>query len=142
MPHIELSLSAHDGEGAAATCRQWEAPVGGSADACLLLDAHGVIVASSPSCRAMLGLPDDVDRQRRQLVDGLLRLLGFSAGSSVLPQWEVERIPPLQALKTGALARGLLRVSADGAPRTLDAIATPLHGGTEVVGSLSFFRRC
>lgn len=142
MPHIELSLSVGDGESAMTTCRQWEAPVQASADACLLLDASGAIFATSPSCRAMLGLPDGIDEHRRGLVDGAVRLISFSAGGGVLPRWDAERIPPLQALNTGALARGLLRVSSSGVPRTLDAISTPLHGGTEIAGSLTFFRRC
>lgn len=142
MPRIELSLSSGDGEGAVSACRRWEAPVRSSADACLLLDGIGRITATSPSCRAMLGLPDGVDDQGRRLVDGSIRLIGFSAGGGELPRWDVERIPPLQALNTGALARGLMRVTAAGVARTLDAISTPLHGGTEIAGSLTFFRRC
>ncbi|HIW63542.1 MAG TPA: hypothetical protein H9881_13870 [Candidatus Stackebrandtia excrementipullorum] len=140
MPHIELSLSAGDGE--VSTCKRWGTPVKSSSDACLLLDGSGRIVATSPSCRAMLGLPDGIDAHGRTLLDGAIRLIGFAAGGGALPRWDVERIPPLQALSTGALARGLMRVTAAGVPRTLDAIATPLHGGTEIVGSLSFFRRC
>lgn len=142
MPHIELSLSARDSEGAKATCQQWAEPVRASADACLLLDVNGTIFATSPSCRSVLGLPEGIDAHRRTLLDGTLRLVGFSAGGGALPQWDAERIPPLQALNTGALARGLLRVSAGGVARTLDAVSTPLHGGTDVAGSLTFFRRC
>lgn len=142
MPHIELSLSAGDDDGVVSTCKRWEVPVKSSADACLLLDGAARIVATSPSCRAMLGLPDGIDDHGRSLVDGTIRLIGFSAGGGALPRWDVERIPPLQALNTGALARGLLRVTAAGVPRTLDAISTPLHGGTEIAGSLTFFRRC
>lgn len=141
MPHIELSLSARDGDSARQTCQEWAAPVRGSADACLLLDAFGKIFATSPSCRALLGLHDGVDAQGHTLLDGL-HLVNFAASAGELPRWESERIPPLQALHTGALARGLLRVSAGGISRTLDAVASPVHGSTQVAGSLTFFRRC
>ena len=141
MPHIELSLSAADADSAQQTCQGWAAPVRGSADACLLLDARGVIFATSPSCRALLGFSDGVDTHRRMLLDSV-ELVNFAASGGALPQWELQRIPPIQALNTGALSRGLLRVSAGGISRTLDAVATPLHGGTEVAGSLTFFRRC
>ncbi|HZE38003.1 MAG TPA: hypothetical protein VE172_04250 [Stackebrandtia sp.] len=142
MPHIELSLTPHDIDATQAACRDWTAPVRGSADACLLLDAEGIMIATSPACRALLGLPDGVDGHARTLLDGVIQLVNFSASGGALPQWEAERIPPLQALHTGALARGLLRVSAGGIARTLDAVSTPLHGGAEVAGSLTFFRRC
>ncbi|MGH8794679.1 MAG: hypothetical protein ACRDXX_18790 [Stackebrandtia sp.] len=138
-PHIELSLSTRDGETA---CRTWAAPVRESADACLVLDARGVIYATSPSCRALLGLPDDVDVQGRVFLDGSVKLVTFSASAGALPRGEIERIPPLQSLSTGALSRGLMRVMAGDVSRTLDAIATPLHEGTDVSGSLTFFRRC
>jgi PAS domain-containing protein len=142
VPHIELSLSTRDGETAQSTCREWATPVRGSADACLLIDANGLIFATSPSCRALLGLTDGVDTHGRSLLDGTVQLVNFAASGGALPLWEAERIPPLQALHTGALARGLLRVSAGGIARTLDAVSTPLHGGAAVAGSLTFFRRC
>ena len=34
MPHIELSLSAHDRNDDGATCQEWAVPVRGSSDAC------------------------------------------------------------------------------------------------------------
>lgn len=142
MPHIELSLSAHDRNDDGATCQEWAVPVRGSSDACLLLDKDGRVYATSPACRALLGLYEGVDTQGRSLLDGTLQLVNFAASGGDLPPWEAERIPPLQALNTGALARGLLRVSVGGISRTLDAVAAPLHGATAVVGSLTFFRRC
>jgi hypothetical protein len=49
-------------------------------------------------------------------------------------------IPPLLAVTSGRLARGLLRVQRPGQlPGTVDAIATPLRDGDTVVGSLTFF---
>ena len=49
-------------------------------------------------------------------------------------------VPPTQAIATGMLNRGLLRLRrSDGVTLTLDAIATALHAddGT-VIGSLTF----
>lgn len=141
MPYIELSLSARDGDRARLTCQEWAAPVRASADACLVLDAAGIVYATSPSCRSLLGFVDGIDGHGRSLLDSV-ELMNFAASGGALPQWEAARIAPLQALHTGALARGLLRVSAGGISRTLDAVATPLHGDTGVAGSLTFFRRC
>lgn len=141
MPHIELSLSPRDNDTSQPLAHSWTEPVRASADACLLLNERGVVIASSPSCRALLGLAEGIDSHQRKLLDGL-ELVNFAASGGSLPHQEALRIPPLQAIETGALSRGLLRVSAGGLSRTLDAIATPLHGGTEVAGSLTFFRRC
>jgi hypothetical protein len=54
---------------------------------------------------------------------------------------EIERIPPLLAIRSGRLARGLMRVQTDvgDAHLTVDAIATPLLVDGEVVASLTFF---
>ena len=71
----------------------------------------------------------------------MLRLLDFNAVSGELPGWEVDKIPPLLAITSGGLARGLLRVAgaaaATSAPSTRSP--TPLRDGDEVVGSLTFF---
>lgn len=143
MPHIELELTGYDEADSTPTAfKEWIAPIRSSADACLLLAADATISATSPACRALLGLPDGIDQHGRTILDGSVSLVNFAASASTLPQWEAERIPPIQALHTGSLARGLLRVRAGGIARTLDAISTPLHGDAEVAGSLTFFRRC
>ncbi|CAM3513612.1 hypothetical protein [Stackebrandtia soli] len=141
MARIELSLTAADDVGRSA-CQSWAGAVSGSADACLLLDERGTVVATSASCRASLGLPDDIDGTGTTLLSSPIRLLNFLAAGGTLPSWDAERVPPLQALKTGALARGLIRVSVGDVARTYDVISTPLHGGTSLAGSLSFLRRC
>ncbi|MGH8879064.1 MAG: hypothetical protein ACRD0P_17275 [Stackebrandtia sp.] len=142
MPRIELELTTRDADSAPTAFAQWVTPIRSSADACLLLRTDGTISATSPACRALLGLPDGIDDHGRTILDGTVRFVNFTASGGALQRWEAERIPPLQALHTGALARGLLRVSAGGVARTLDAISTPLHGDADVAGSLTFFRRC
>lgn len=139
-PYIELSLTKSTCD--QTTCRSWAAPVRESADACLVLDVQGLVYATSPSCRSELGLPEEIDSQKRSLADGAVRLVTFSPNADALPRADVERVPPLQALNTGALARGLIRVLAGDVLRTLDAVSTPIHGGADVAGSLTFFRRC
>jgi hypothetical protein len=70
----------------------------------------------------------------------VLRLLDFNRVSGELPGWEVDKIPPLLALTTGGLARGLIRVPGiAGGISTVDAISVPLRDGADVVGSLTFF---
>jgi len=48
-------------------------------------------------------------------------------------------MPPLLALSSGRLARGLVRIRCASGPCTFDAIATPLTEDGKVVGSLTFF---
>ena len=60
----------------------------------------------------------------------MLRLLDFNTVSGELPGWEVDKIPPLLAITTGGLARGLLRVPGTGRRcQTVDAISVPLRDG-------------
>ncbi|HEX6870883.1 MAG TPA: PAS domain-containing protein [Micromonosporaceae bacterium] len=149
MPHVDLTLSelsdqhpARPGYGRAASAgslNRWASVVELAAEPCLLLDVDGTAVSVSPACRDIFG----IDPQRavgRPLVDGVLRLLDFNAVSGELPGWQVDKIPPLLAITSGGLARGLLRIpSPDGTPSTVDAIATPLRDRGMVVGSLTFF---
>jgi hypothetical protein len=51
----------------------------------------------------------------------------------------VGKIPPLLAMSSQRLSRGLLRVDRDGTTATLDAIATPLFDDGRLAGSLTFF---
>ena len=56
------------------------------------------------------------------------------------PMADESLVPPTQAIATGVLSRGLVRLRrADGVTLTLDAIATPLHADDgSVIGSLTF----
>ena len=117
----------------------WAFAVTAAAEACLLVNTAGVVIAASPGSADLLNI-DPAGSVGRRLVEGVLRLLDFNAVSGELPGWEVDKIPPLLALSTGGLARGLLRIDdGSGTASTVDAISTPLREGGELVGSLTFF---
>lgn len=146
VPHVELSLSdpsdshrgGHGRPNIEGSLPLWAYAVGLAREPCLLLDAKGLIVAVSPGCAALLGI-DAAEALNRPLVDGVLRFLDFNAVSGDLPNWDVNKIPPLLAIASQGLARGLLRVSGvDGTTSTVDAISAPLRDGDDVVGSLTF----
>jgi hypothetical protein len=143
VPHVELSLSGLSDTGEtprySSSVDRWARAVSGANEPCLLVDAAGVVVATSTSCGELLAF-DPSAAVGRRLVDGVLRLLDFSAVSGELPGWEVDKIPPLLAVTSGGLARGLLRfISGEGVPSTVDAIAAPLRDGPRIVGSVTFF---
>ena len=145
MAHVEFALSDLTDPGRLpggfpGSVDLWAQPVSVAAEACLLVDASGVVVAASPGCRAMLGV-DPQAAVRRSLAGGVLHLLDFGPIISDLPAWEVDKIPPRLAARTGGLARGLIRFQAPGGPRTVDAISVPLRDAAagQVVGSLTFF---
>jgi PAS domain-containing protein len=115
---------------------RWAATVAEAAEPSLVIDDKAVIVAVSASFEDLLGLTESaIDRP---LVDGVLQLLDFGDGGA-LDASEINKTPPLLALSSGRLARGLVRVRCASGPRTFDAIATPLLQDGQVVGSLTFF---
>jgi hypothetical protein len=120
---------------------RWQVTVATAAEPCLVIDVIGVILAVSPSASRLLGLGRPADAVGQPLLGGVLRLIDFTAGGGDLDEPEVERIPPLLAIRSGRLARGLMRVqTVDGdAHLTVDAIATPLQESGKVVASLTFF---
>lgn len=150
MTHVELSLSEalapspwipaepeYD-EG----LDRWSATVRLAAEPCLVIDAEARIMAASASCCALLGLGDPAAIVGRCLLDGVLRLLDFTAARRELTEAELDTIPPLLALSSGRLARGLIRVQHHAHPdldATVDAVATPLWGREAAVGALTFF---
>ncbi|WP_434742165.1 hypothetical protein [Micromonospora sp. SH-82] len=148
MAHVELSLSEAFAPSVAAPAEQesgsvgnWAVTVSRAAEPCLLIDAETKVVAVSPSGRRLLclGRPEDVIGL--PLLDGGLRLLDFTAYRGELTEQDTDKIPPLLALHSGRLARGLLRIQAAvGAPdATVDAISTPVLDDGDVAGSLTFF---
>lgn len=159
MTHVELSLSPgitpdwRPQVTVPAEVSRWVTAVVESDEPALIIDASATIVATTPACAALLGLPHPWIGER---LPESLHLIDFTAAGSELPEPERELIPPLLAVASGRLARGLIRVrTADaGAPaaedgarrpadkpetRTLDAISTPLHAEGVAVGSLTFF---
>jgi hypothetical protein len=139
VPHVELSLSepaAPRRPTARTSLGRWAKAVADAAESSLVIDAKSIVVALSPACQEIL----DLDRPAigRPLLD-VLRLLDFSNPGGVLGQGEARKIPPLLALDSGQLARGLMRVECRTGPCTMDAIAAPLRDSSGSVGSLTFF---
>lgn len=151
MAHVELSLPESFVPSASPSTpqetdnfRRWCATVAAAIEPCLLIDLHTTIEAVSASCCELLGLGTPEKAVGQQLLEGELRLLDFTAARAELPEQETEKIPPLLALSSGRLARGLLRVrsgDAGGSAATVDAIATPVITQGIVAGSLTFFSK-
>lgn len=117
----------------------WYAIVASIAEPCLLLDAHGLVGAVSSSFVSLFGLGSAEEVVGRGLLEDLLDLVDFTASAGRLGAAELERIPPLQSLRSGGLARGLIRVRVDGVVRTIDAVTVPVRRIGRVGGSLTFF---
>ncbi|MBQ1074006.1 hypothetical protein KBX06_12675 [Micromonospora sp. C31] len=149
MAHVELSLSDVFVPTAGTSTGQefdnlgrWSSTVSHADEPCLLIDAGTRVVAvSAAGCELLcLGHPEDVTGL--PLLAGGLRLLDFTANRCELTEPEIDKIPPLLALSSGRLARGLLRVqgaSTDAPDSTVDAISTPVFTDGTVAGSLTFF---
>lgn len=149
MAHVELSLPDVFVPAAQAApepgfdnVEQWSVTVSRALEPCLLIDRETTVVAVSASGCALLCLGDPDELVGLPLLEGGLRLLDFTANRCELTEQEVDKIPPLLALSSGRLARGLLRVQAatENAPdATVDAISTPVLADGQVAGSLTFF---
>ena len=149
MAHVELSLSGAFVPQArtpaeaefVASIDRWMSTVAAAVEPCLVIDATSTIQAVSPSCSALLGLGKPIDAVGQPLLGGALRLVDFTAGAADLDEPEVEKIPPLLAIRSEGLARGLMRVLTDREEThlTVDAIATPLVEADQVVASMTFF---
>jgi hypothetical protein len=149
VAHVELSLSGAFVPQArtpaedefVTSIERWTITVAAAAEPCLIIDGASTILAVSPSCSDLLGLGKPADAIGQPLLGGVLRLIDFTAGGGELDEPEIEKIPPLLAIRSGRLARGLMRVQTDAgdAHLTVDAIATPLQDADQVVASLTFF---
>ena len=148
MAHVELAISGAIVPHArtpvedevSTSLDRWMSTVVAAAEPCLLIDAEGCIRAISVSCSDLFGLGEPAEALGELLADAL-QLIDFTAGASALEDSDAEKIPPLLALSSGRLARGLLRVvpRPGESPLTVDAIATPLLDGDRVAGTLTFF---
>jgi len=148
VAHVELSLSGAfvpqartpaEAEFVAGIDR-WTSTVATAVEPCLVIDVTTTILAVSPSCSELLGLGKPVDAVGQPLLGGVLRLIDFTAGGGELDEPEIEKIPPLLAIRSKRLARGLMRVQTDReAHLTVDAIATPLVEAEQVMASMTFF---
>jgi hypothetical protein len=148
VAHVELSLSGAFVPQARTPAEaefvpgvdRWTATVAAASEPCLVIDTSTAILAVSVSAAELLGLgkpPEAIG----QPLGAVLRLLDFTAGAGALEESDAEKIPPLLAVRSERLARGLLRVvpGPGETPLTVDAIATPLLEGERVAGSLTFF---
>lgn len=150
MPHVELSLT--DGpasprlrswQAAGSSLDRWAATVVEANEPCLVINAQAAIVAASASCAQLIGLSDPAAAHGRQLRDALIPLVDFTAAQAKLDRSEADKIPPLLAIASGLMARGLIRLVCPESNHatTLDTISTPLVDGGTVVGSLTFFAK-
>ena len=121
--------------------QRWSAAVTGATEPSLVLDAETRIVAASAACATLIALDDPETVRGEPLRSALGDLVDFTASLAKLDSAEADKIPPLLAISSGRLARGLMRVRppAGGTVRTVDAISTPLWDGNTLVGSLTFF---
>ncbi len=118
---------------------RWASTVAGAYEPCMVVDRRSYIAAASmPACR-LLGFEGPDDAIGRRLFDRCLPLLDFTAEGSTLSDEDLARIPPVLALSSGLLARGVLRVRTRGDIITMDAVSTPLRDHERVIGSLTFF---
>lgn len=142
-PAVPRTRSAAAPAPADGSLGRWAAVVAAAPEPSLVLDADGVIVAASASCAELIGLNDLADTRGRQLRDAVVDLVDFTDSFDKLDRAEADKIPPLLAISSGRLARGLMRVACPDTHvvSTMDAIATPLWEGTTVTGSLTFFAR-
>jgi hypothetical protein len=148
VAHVELSLSGAFVPQARTpaeaefvpSVERWTATVASAAEPCLVIDASTTILALSASCSELFGLGKPVEAIGQPLGTAL-RLIDFTATAGELDDSDAEKIPPLLAIRSERLARGLLRVvpSPGEPPVTVDAIATPLLSGDRLAGSLTFF---
>jgi hypothetical protein len=149
VPHVELSLIegarrlAPPDRPGGGSFERWAAVAAGAAEPCLVLNTAGIIVAASASCAELIGLGDATAVRGRRLRDAVMELVDFTASFDKLDSAEADKIPPLLAISSGRLARGLIRLACPLTQHvsTMDAIATPLWDGPEVIGSLTFFAR-
>jgi hypothetical protein len=163
VPHVELSLiedpsrfgearepnqgrggearEPNQGRGRASSLDRWASVVLGAAEPSLVLAADSTIIAASASCAEMIGLGDPEVARGRSLRDAGVQLVDFTPSLDELDPIEADKIPPLLAISSRRLARGLMRVVRPRASAacTMDAVATPLWDGATVVGSLTFF---
>jgi PAS domain-containing protein len=147
VAHVELSLSGAfvpqartPAEAEFVTgIERWAGTVAVADEACMIVDAGGAILAVSPSCSELLGLGKPADAFGKRLTT-TLHLIDFTAGAGPLDDPEADKIPPLLAVRSERLARGLMRVVPEvgKAPLTVDAISTPLLVGGRVAGSMTF----
>jgi hypothetical protein len=110
----------------------WTTRVREAAEAMLLLDASGRLVALSGTAGALLGL-DPAASTGAMLLD-LVEVVDFTAGAVPVADPEVQ-LAPLRALVTGHLHRGLVRLRTARSQRSFDVVGIPL---ADAAGAVAF----
>ena len=148
MAHVELSLSGAFVPQARTPAESefvpsvdpWTSTVAAAAEPCLVIDTSTTILAVSVSCCELFGLGKPAEAIGQPL-GSALHMIDFTADGRELDESDAVKIPPLLAIRSERLARGLLRVvpSPGQPPVTVDAISAPLLSGDRLAGSLTFF---
>lgn len=113
---------------------EWAKRVTEAQETCLLLDDLGHVVALSRGCALLLdrGTADAIGQPLRDLVT----VVDFTSTGVPVDDPETH-LPPLKALRSAAMARGLVRLRlAPDVVVTYDVVGVPLAGS---VGALGFF---
>ena len=111
----------------------WAPRVREAAEAMLLVDASGRLIALSAAAGRLLGL-DPTAATGAMLLD-LVQVVDFTAAAVPVPDPDVQ-LPPLRALATGRLNRGLVRLQSGHVVRSYDVVGVPL---SEAAGAVGFF---
>jgi len=135
---FELSGQSPHERGIQSSLAMWAETARMAGEACVVIDPDGKVFAASPGCGALFDI-DVADAVGQTLAGDVLDLRDFSTYQKVLPDWEIKKTPPLLAVSSAGLARGLLRVFVGNATKTVDAISVPLVESGVIVGSLTFF---
>lgn len=113
---------------------EWAKRITEAQETCLLLDDRGRVVALSAGCALSLNL--DPRTAHGKPLRELVALVDFSATGLPVEDPELQ-LPPLKALRSATMARGLVRLRLGReVVTTYDVVGVPLAGG---VGALGFF---
>jgi hypothetical protein len=112
----------------------WAPRVREASEAMLLVDATGRLIALSAAAGTLLGL--DPTATAGALLLDLVRVVDFTAAAVPVPDPEVQ-LPPLRAIATGRLNRGLVRLQSGHLVRSYDVVGVPLSDGAGAVGFLA-----
>ncbi|MCU1603107.1 MAG: hypothetical protein JWO22_3816 [Frankiales bacterium] len=111
----------------------WATRVREAAEAMLLLDGAGRLLAVSDSCGVLLGL--DAAAVGAMLLD-VVEVVDFTTAAVPVPDPDVQ-LAPLRALATGRLGRGLVRLRTGLSARSYDVVGIPLSDGAGAVAFLA-----
>lgn len=114
---------------------RWGATVAAAEDGVLLLDTASRVVSVSPSGAALLG-SSPAELIGRPLLDAVT-FIDFEVGER--DPGYASRVPPLLALRSASLARGIVRVDRPAGRVTLDLVSAVLRGSDgKAAGVISF----